>query len=211
MSWFKWWVVGNLLCRPLKSLCWGVVLWARDTTMVGEVSRVRHRGRVAILSAVCLQPVPKPVIVWTWTQFLCAFTTGVIFTFVGIFIWFLHLEDWFDWSHRSQNFSSNQKVLQRPLLVTWFLQLILERCGIGCFGESEGCRTCKVWSLGKNLEISSASWSHECNQFQIWTCFYIWCVTLWPFHLIYPGRQMSGHASWPWQRLQGLLALFVCW
>ena len=85
--------------------------------MVGEVSRVRQRGRVAIASAVCLQPVPKPVFVWTWTQFLCAFTTGVIFTFVGIFIWFFALGRLMvRLGPQNTEFFVDQRVLHRPLL-----------------------------------------------------------------------------------------------
>ena len=58
----------------------------RVLPMVGEISRVRQRGRVAISAAVCLQPAPKSVPAWTWTHCFCTFTAGVIFTSAGIFI-----------------------------------------------------------------------------------------------------------------------------
>ena len=63
--------------------------------MVGEIStgRVRHRGRVAISSAICLQPAPPLVRTWPLKHCLITFLAGISVTTVVFLWWLFHLDD----------------------------------------------------------------------------------------------------------------------
>ena len=71
------------------------VCWVRVLPMSGEIStgRVRHRGRVAISSGICLQPAPHAVRTWPLKGFLISFLAGISVTTVVFLWWLFQLDD----------------------------------------------------------------------------------------------------------------------